>query len=389
MKFFAFLFVVVIISVTSCSTEVELNAPYQSTTVVFGLVNPDFNGDNLINALDTQWIKINRTFLGEGNNNDYAAVRDSSEYHDDDFISKVVQRMNDGEVVEEYPLISKVVSNKDVNGIFYGPEQTLYYFVPPAGGLNQSSEYKILLRFVDGREVSGTTNLVDYATFSWQSPQENATILMANPGSDGNVLYVDPVSVRWYPAKNASLYDVILRFHYTELIYDNTGWIGEPVSTTVKSLDYSLGTVVPQSITSSEALKVEFDGEGFYSFIRNSIPVNAFAKRIIGNYDAIQQRTECFDVLLTIGNEELASYIEVNSPSTTIVQERPTYTNINNGLGLFASRGARKVQNIRLVGVNQTTGTPNQGNLKAFFVSGSTAELNFCDPNPTSDYSCE
>ncbi len=387
MKIFSFVFLILVIVFSSCTTEVELNAPYQSTTVVFGLINPDFNGDNLINALDTQWIKINRTFLGEGNNNDYAAVRDSSEYSDDEFISKVVQRLNDGEVVDEYPLISKLVSNKNIEGIFYGPEQTLYYFIPPAGGLNQSSDYKIIIRFTDGREVSATTNIVNYAAFSFLTPQANSTILMANPSSNGTVLYIDPVSVRWYPASNASLYDAVLRFHYTELIYDNLGWEGEPVSATEKQLDYSLGTIVPTSLTATDAMKVEFSGNGFFSFIQSSIPVNPYARRIIGEYDNLQQRTECFDVLLTMGNEELASYIEVNSPSTTIVQERPTYTNVNNGLGLFASRGARKVEGIRLVGEG-INGEPTVGNLRAFFVQGSTAELNFCDPNPTSDYAC-
>ncbi|MDC1220409.1 hypothetical protein N8Z95_01685, partial [bacterium] len=34
----------------------------------------------------------------------------------------------------------------------------------------------------------------------------------------------------------------------------------------------------------------------------------------------------------------LATYIEVNQPSTEIAQESPDYTNVNNGIGIFASR---------------------------------------------------
>ena len=41
---------------------------------------------------------------------------------------------------------------------------------------------------------------------------------------------------------------------------------------------------------------------------------------------------------LEVANEELATYIEVNQPISDVAQERPEYTNVKNGLGVFASR---------------------------------------------------
>ena len=41
---------------------------------------------------------------------------------------------------------------------------------------------------------------------------------------------------------------------------------------------------------------------------------------------------------MTVGSEDLNTYIKVNKPITGIVQERPQFTNINNGIGLFSSR---------------------------------------------------
>jgi len=41
---------------------------------------------------------------------------------------------------------------------------------------------------------------------------------------------------------------------------------------------------------------------------------------------------------MTVGSEDLETYINVNKPITGIVQERPQFTNINNGIGLFSSR---------------------------------------------------
>lgn len=386
MKFLPLITVAFVVVFSSCETEVDLNATYKNTTVVFGLINPDFNGDNLINALDTQWIKINKTFLGSGDNTVYAGIRDSSEYKDEDFESKVVERRVDGNVVFTYPIFSTTVSNKSIDGIFYGPEQTLYYFVPEASGLPQSAEYHIKLKFTDGREVDATTDVVNYAGFSFITPQVNASLILAQPSSLGGVNFVDPVSVRWYSASNAKLYDVMLRFHYTEEIYSGPTWPGVPISSTVKFVDYRIGSQIAAELSAGNPMKVEFGGLGFFTFLKNNIAVNANARRIIG-YLGTDQKTRCFEVILTMGNEELASYIEVNTVSGSIIQERPVYTNVNNGLGLFASRGSRKVTDIKLVGTDNNN-IPNPGNLFAFFLPGLTAELNFCDPNPTSDYYC-
>ena len=54
-----------------CSTDVDLTAPYDSVPVVYGLLELD---------ADTQWVKINRTWLGEGNQLSAAQIPDSSEY---------------------------------------------------------------------------------------------------------------------------------------------------------------------------------------------------------------------------------------------------------------------------------------------------------------------
>ena len=41
---------------------------------------------------------------------------------------------------------------------------------------------------------------------------------------------------------------------------------------------------------------------------------------------------------MTIGSSDLATYIALNAPFEGIIQERPDFSNINNGLGLFSSR---------------------------------------------------
>ena len=41
---------------------------------------------------------------------------------------------------------------------------------------------------------------------------------------------------------------------------------------------------------------------------------------------------------MTIGAQDLKTYIDVNQPFSGIVQERPVFSNIDNGVGLFSSR---------------------------------------------------
>jgi hypothetical protein len=324
--------------------------------------------------------------LGEGDNNNYAAIRDSSEYSDDDFVKKVVERIVDGDVVEEYELVSTTVTNRQMNGIFYGPEQTMYYFIPPAQGLNQNSEYRLVLQFTDGREVTASTKVVSYNSFSWLTPQQNATFILASISTNGGFNYTSEVAIRWNAATNANVYDARLRFHFTELVYENDDWSDTP-DTTKKFLDFNLGSISDDEITSGQLLKITFDGRAFFSFLQNNLVADQRIRRIIGTYDTQQQRTECFDVMLTMGNNDLKSYIEVNSPSTGVVQERPIYTNVNNGIGLFASRGTRNLISLPLIAFDNNS-QPNAGNLAALVQSEYTAALNFCDPNGSSDFPC-
>jgi hypothetical protein len=88
-----------------------------------------------------------------------------------------------------------------------------------------------------------------------------------------------------------------------------------------------------------------------------------------------------------MGNEDLKSYIDVNSPSTGLVQERPIYSNVSNGIGLFASRGTGWKKSLPIVTGGQNE-TPNQGTLTALVESEYTYLLNFCDPAIGSDFYC-
>ena len=51
---------------------------------------------------------------------------------------------------------------------------------------------------------------------------------------------------------------------------------------------------------------------------------------------------------VTLGSQDLKTYMLVNEEITGIVQERPAFSNIENGLGLFSSRYIVRYPHINL-----------------------------------------
>ena len=110
MKFLTYTFFGILFAslFSACETDVDLNAPYKSTTIVFGLLDP---------GADTQFVKITKTFLGNGNNLEYAQIRDSSEYQWEEFnfIHLEEYNPNTGNIINTYALQEMTITNKDIN----------------------------------------------------------------------------------------------------------------------------------------------------------------------------------------------------------------------------------------------------------------------------------
>ena len=354
-----------------CSTDVELNAPYKPFTIVFGVLDP---------GLDTQYVRINKTWLGEGNNLDYAVIRDSSEYDYDEFVA-TIGKYNNGNLQEEWILDSITRYDKDTDGIFFGPAYSAYYFVPE-NGLDQSEdvEYRLNIDFDSKDPVSAVSNVVDF-------PTNNSNILQPPPGVSSYTLNLANVTelgthynnfvFKWNSSPNSGRYEVSLNFHYTENLWADDLHT-DLISSTDKVINWSIGSVTSPTDGVAQLTK-EVNWEAFYQMLSNRLEADSKITRKAGIWNAEEQTLGVFDLILTIGNDELSTFLEVNEPVTGIIQERPEYTNIVNGLGLFASRGQQIVRDLGI-----------SNNSIAELVEGDkTFQLNFCSGNPFSDYACD
>jgi hypothetical protein len=337
------------LTAASCSTDFDINAPYKDYSIVFGLLNQN---DSI------HYIKVNKAFLGTGNASDYAAIRDSSEYAS---VSGEVQAWNGSTLVNTYQLLDTELVNRD-SGLFYYPMQTMYYFIEP--NLNSSYEYKLSVLVNEGsKEINGTTNLV--APFSYNGP-------LILPFGSFNFVTITSTGVTYPEYKFEIISGLNARRFDTWLIINVEEYLQSGSMNPVKLL-WKQNAYVTSSLNGGESFDVAVSGEGFYRFIKQMFPSNAGVdKRILRS----------IDVLTIAGNDDLNTYMKVNEPSTGLVQEKPTFTNLSNAIGIFAARYSKYLYSKRITknSMNELCTGSITGNL--LFCSDSTvysAENFYCN----------
>lgn len=285
----------------SCEEGFDINAPYQDISVIYGLIDP---------GEDTVFIKINKAFLGEGNALEMAKIEDSSKYVTN--VNAYLEEWDDGSFIKSYQLDTITIKNKE-EGTFYNPYQIIYYTpYEPA-----TSRSYVLKLFVDDKEVNAITHLVN--DFSISKPSAGSKFIQFREGTDGNV--------EWTSAKYGKRYEVVIRMKYKEVLFDSP-------DTVYKYVDWGMGTKKSVTTKGGEDMIVKYSNDGFYNFIDNEIPYSNPATES----NVKERYTNNVDFIISVAAEELNTYMEVNEPSNSIVQERPEYTNVSNGTGLFSSR---------------------------------------------------
>ncbi len=304
---------------TSCSEKVDLIGNFQETAVVYGLLD---QADTL------HYIKITRAFIGPGNAVDIAQIDDSSYF---DQVDATVTEVLNGVVTRSWQLRDTLVDNKDTIGSFYAPFQKVYYFKtlptsateaqqissnPSLTSLHKDAIYRLNISINGGQfEVSGETALVKGLT-STATSQNYMFKFANNPGE-----YIST----GVTASNTGTSFVL----NAQLDVEFNEYIG--MNKTSKSFNWNIGeiNVTPNSSKTFTAL-----GQTFYNLMKSNVT----------NDPSITRRTfKGIRITFTGGAEELYNYMVVNSPSSSLAQTKPSYTNLsvtNNKkvVGIFSSR---------------------------------------------------
>ncbi len=298
-------FLVIVISIivfTSCDKEIKINDDYKDITIVYGLIDP----------LDSiSYLRIEKAFLSDGDIFQAAQVADSNIYS-----YKLDVKILDDQGSEIVVFDTVTVFNKE-EGVFYAPVMMVYYAVTKGLFKDDESYHLQINNPRTGDQITASTKLINGDDVNIDKP--NARISFEK---DGDIEFDSEVDMRLYQAN--------IRFYYGEedlVTGDSAGYYVDWVQTAVTS----------QTLLGGEDLEIPYSGDAFYANLENNIPVNADAVRYIGTVD----------IILSVADDIFNIYMDVNKPSASLVIDRPAYTNINNGYGIFASR-SKTIKNVTL-----------------------------------------
>jgi len=334
---------------SSCESDFKLTGDYKETPLIYGLLNPN---DNPNVGGEGHVFRIQKAFLGEESAFVMALEPDSSYFRYEDLFVEMVE--NSGSTVtNRWNLDTVMIGNKETGNPdddvidFFGPLQRLYKLNQ---NINADREYEIILkkRPLGMTSVMTISNMdtvtpiadsktvvVDVSTLSFSRPSQNSglsssqRITLVNTSRD----YVNYV-LNFTTADRGKQYEVWLRFYYRETI----GGVE-----TLKSLRWLVKTV---EVGTENLVQIPILAENFYSRIGSVVAQEPGAIRKIGRADGtlgdpfpMDGRSQELDLEVLIAGDELFAYIDINNPSnSSVLQDKPVYTNINNGLGVFSSR---------------------------------------------------
>ena len=286
----------------SCKSDFPVNAEWEEIVVVYGLLDA---------SKDTQYIRINKAYLGEEDALLLAQNSDSLNFKDSLYVQIHKLGFNDN-IIMSIPMDTIVIDKED--GLFANDNNIIYRAITSNGFLTDNNRYGLTIRNTNtGNEVSSSTEIIDDFSFSGQV-EGLPRISFYNPQPDPNVdssIVFPGQTILWEEVNNGEIYQLDLKFNYVE---DNVE----------KSLTWSQ----PLQTTDGLDMQSKLESIKFFNFLRQSLTKD----------DSVERYFVDVELLMTVGTSALNTYIKVNEPVTGISQQKPMFTNINNGLGIFSSR---------------------------------------------------
>lgn len=302
----------------SCSTDIKLYANYKDIPVVYGIINI---------LADTNYIKITKAFCGNNedfiNANEVALIYDSSNYPEklDVYIIELKGAYGQAYQPTGRKIILDTLTIHDKQeGIFYSPDQTLYYTTEKFNSRGNRYKYKLVIVKPDGDTVTATTTPIGKdldilsLSVSFQSePTDN----------EGTLSFV--------AEEGAFLYEIKMRFNYRE---QHTG---QPMESKSVSWTYNAR---PLSFFEKN-LKIE---NGYFHHYSMNTLFKALAEAI-GNdtlwnesQPNVTRYMDDFEVSVSaVGRELYEAYEITQAMNNGLMTSFSGYTNIDGGYGLFSS----------------------------------------------------
>lgn len=304
----------------ACSTDIDLYADYKEVPVIYGLLDAN---------ADTNYVKISRVFSVEGDAYQTALNPDSSNYRGKLDV-RIIEYCN-GDSLREIILDTITIHNKEF-GIFYSPQQKLYYTTEKLNLNGKKDHYSYLLKVVlPDRTLTTKADMVGDNGFGVQS-------LAVNFSKE----YFGAVARQFlfHPATNGAFYQISMAFTFLEQRSPNEDSVP-------RTMHWDIGTFSEDYFNyhmEGEAYVFPYRPETFYAELKEFIGGDtaiAGLRRYIGDYP--------IEVTISAGGERLRQYIYNNDVSSGFILGDPEFSLIDGGYGVFSSRTTVH-QSVRLGG---------------------------------------
>lgn len=313
------LFFLIIGALTACETDFEVNAPWKETAIVYGLLDQ---------TVDTQKVIIYKTFLGKESAYTMAQEPDSFYYAEGQLDVMLYGVNSNDDTVQTITLDYNISNNRFSTGFdtIFSTEYSVEYITTET--LDQSLNYHLYIHNIEsGYTARSSTGLIEP--------------LDINRGFTDEIKFFKNNEYRnhrlqWTSSRNGKIYRPFLRFYY----YERNVLTGEVIR---KYIDKSFSQMYSPNASGGSDMELYITGESFYYFILNSIVEDINVQRI--NAKSLEDGFEEYDYwqggvdfLFLVGGVDVAQYIEINNLPSLLFQDPPSFTNIENGRGVFSSR---------------------------------------------------
>lgn len=288
---------------SSCDSSFNVNSEWQDIPVVYCVLDQ---------SQEYQYVKLNKSFLGNIPASEMASVSDSLFYNTS--IKVMLYEKNGSQTTKSWEFTA-VDSIKKNDGYFATDKNTIWVAKPV---LKDDRTYELEITIGDGdnaKVVKGSTSLVNGVRIS--NPTTYVKYIELSR-------YNNDFSPKYFPGKNANVFQFTVNFNYLEI--KNNG------DTIRKSIEFYNSTTYKSNVTDDE-VKLAFSVASFYS---------AISAQISADDATVVKRLVCMPNSITFNiaaaDENFYTYMQVTQPATGIAQEKPSFTNIDGGFGLMASR---------------------------------------------------
>lgn len=332
-RFFGFAFsIIAIISLNSCSTELDIAADYKEIPVVFGLLT---KGDTV------QYIKINKAYL----NTEGSAITAGSNLDSNIFPYPLIVKLYgynpaNNLIIDSVTLdtvtVLKDPGNFNANNVLFKTPagyKLKYVGTPNANADTTWCIYELVVRKASNNAilVKSRTRLVEDFRITSSGTFLNLAVPTSN--TENPVEYRNP-KLTWTTPQYGRQYNGYMIFKFRE-VNEATG---EVVEKFLKKQIFT-NNRIDDLESNNDDISYVVQGQQFYDWIQSELdPLTATAAR--------REYIAPLEFHFEYAGDELSQYYQINNNNVSLSDVSPEYTNIEGGFGVFSSRMRKSFKDV-------------------------------------------